>query len=243
MSLLEREWVGAGTCILRLDRPEVRNAMDRALLRELLAALDELAADETLRVLVISTTSTRALCAGADVGEPLSPQEGVERMELFARVYAAFEALPVPTIAVCVGNVVGAGAELAAGCDLRVGGDNLKLAWAGARLGVPVGPARLAPLVGLATAKDLVLTGRVVGADEAARLGLLHRTAAADDAERVAVELAAVLCANDPAGLRTLKAMFREYEGLPLAERVARENAGLVAFQRDGGGLPQGARD
>lgn len=243
MSLLERERVGAGTCILRLDRPEVRNAMDRALLRELLSALEELAADETLRVLVISTTSTRALCAGADVGEPLGPQEGVERMELFARVYAAFEALPVPTIAVCVGNVVGAGAELAAGCDLRVGGDNLKLAWAGARLGVPVGPARLAPLVGLATAKDLVFTGRVVGMDEAARLGLLHRTAAAGDAERAALDLAEVLCANDPAGLRTLKAMFREYEGLPLAERVARENAGLVAFQREGGGLPQGARD
>ena len=80
-------------------------------------------------------------------------------MEAFARFYAAIEAFPVPTIAVCVGNVVGAGAELAAGCDLRVGGDNLHLAWAGARLGVPVGPARLAPLVGLARAKELILTG------------------------------------------------------------------------------------
>ena len=62
-------------------------------------------------------------------------------MQAFAALYAAVDAFPAPTIAVCVGNVIGAGAELAAGCDLRVGGDNLKLAWAGARLGVPIGPA------------------------------------------------------------------------------------------------------
>lgn len=242
MSSLERERRGGGIEILRLDRPEVRNALDRATLRELLAALDELAADEALRVLVVSTTSTVALCAGADVAETLTAEEGVERMELFAEVYARFEAVEVPTIAVCVGNVVGAGAELAAGCDLRVGGGNLKLAWAGARLGVPVGPARLAPLVGLSTAKDLVFTGRVVGMDEAKALGLLHRTAAAEEAEDEALALAEALCANSGPGLRTLKAMFREYEGLPLAERVARENAGLVAFQREGAGLPQRPR-
>ncbi len=243
MTSLLRERTGAGIEILRLDRPDVRNALDRATLRELRAALDELVADESLRVVVVSTTSTRALCAGADVGERLTAADGVERMELFGEVYARFEALPVPTIAVCVGNVVGAGAELAAGCDLRVAGDNLKLAWAGARLGVPVGPARLAPLVGLSVAKDLVFTGRVVGMEEAARLHLVHRTAAADEAEATAVQLAQDLCANHAGGLRNLKAMFREYEGLPLPERIARENQRLVAFQRDGSGLPQGARD
>ena len=100
-------------------------------------------------------------------------------MEAFTRVYAAVEAFPAPTVCVCVGNVVGAGAEIAAGCDLRVGADNLKLAWAGARLGVPVGPARLTPLVGLAAAKDLVFTGRTLGMGEARALGLLHRTAPA----------------------------------------------------------------
>jgi len=243
MTSLQRERTGAGIEILRLDRPDVRNALDRATLRELLAALDDLHGDPQLRVVVVSTTSSRALCAGADVGEPLTAAEGVERMELFAAVYARFEALPLPTIAVCVGNVVGAGAELVAGCDLRVGGDNLKLAWAGARLGVPVGPARLAPLVGLSVAKDLVFTGRVVGVEEAQRLHLVHRAAPAEEAEAAALELAEQLCANHATGLRTLKAMFRDYEALPLPERVARENAGLVAFQREGSGLPQGARD
>jgi enoyl-CoA hydratase/carnithine racemase len=138
-----------------------------------------------------------------------------------------------------VGNCVGAGAELVAGCDLRVAGDNLKLAWAGARLGVPVGPARLTPLVGLARAKELILTGRVVGAEEAAALGLLHATAPAAESEAAALALAGEVAAHPPEGLRRLKAMFRELEGTE--GRVARENALLEAFQREGGGLPQGA--
>ena len=101
--------------VLRLDRPERRNAMDSALLAELLDALEELAARDDLRALVFSTTSEQALSAGADVAEQLDDAAGVARMEAFTRLYAAVEAFPVPTVAVCVGNVVGAGAELAAG--------------------------------------------------------------------------------------------------------------------------------
>ncbi len=214
--------------------------MDTALLEALLAALEELAADPGVRVVVFSTTSERALCAGADVAEDLDAEGGVRRMELFTRMYAAVEAFPAPTVAVCVGNVVGAGAELAAGCDLRVGGDNLRLAWAGARLGVPVGPARLTPLVGLAVAKDLVLTGRVVDAAEARALGLLHRgPVPAAAAEDVALALAGEVAAHPPAGVRALKRMFRELEGG--AARVAHENALLLAFQREGAGLPSGS--
>jgi enoyl-CoA hydratase/carnithine racemase len=223
--------------VLRLDRPERRNAMDTALLSALLDALEELTADADLRALVFSTTSERALCAGADVAEDLDAGAAVARMEQFTRLYAAVDAFPLPTLAVCVGNVVGAGAELAAGCDLRVGGDNLKLAWPGARLGVPVGPARLVPLVGLSRAKELILTGRVVGMEEAERLGLLHRTAAAAEAEAAALALAGEVAAHPAEGLRRLKTMFRELgdsEG-----RIAYENELLVDFQRAGSGLPR----
>jgi enoyl-CoA hydratase/carnithine racemase len=226
-----------GVAVLRLDRPEVRNAMDSALLRALLSAMEELASDDGLRVLVFSTTNERALCAGADVGEQLDHAGGVARMELFTRLYAAVEAFPAPTIAVCVGNVVGAGAELAAGCDLRVGGDNLKLAWAGAKLGVPVGPARLVPLIGLAKAKELILTGRVVGMEEADSLGLLHRKAPAAEAEDAALELARTIAAHPGDGMRNLKRMFRELEHT--STRVAYENDKLMDFQREGAGLPR----
>jgi enoyl-CoA hydratase/carnithine racemase len=227
-----------GVAVVRLNRPERRNAMDSALLAELLETLDALAADADLRVLVFSTTDPVALSAGADVGEELDAEGGVARMDAFTRLYAAVEAFPAPTVAVCVGNVVGAGAELAAGCDLRVAGDNLKLAWAGGRHGVPVGPARLVPLVGLSRAKELVLTGRVVGAEEAERLGLVHRIAPAGEAEGVALELAHQLAAARPEALRRLKSMFRELE--ESERRVAYENGLLADFQRSGAGLPSG---
>jgi enoyl-CoA hydratase/carnithine racemase len=233
--LLQR--IDDGIAVVRLNRPDKRNALDSATLQLLNDILDELAVEETLRALVVSTTSTRALCAGADVGEALDADAGVARMAGFTRMYSAVDAFPVPVIAVCVGNCVGAGAEIIAGADLRVGGDNLKLAWAGARLGVPVGPARLAPLIGVSRAKDLVLTGRVVGMDEAERLGLLHRTAAADDAEAVAIDLAREIAAQTAGGIRVLKQMFRDLDRT--GDRVGYENERLMYFQQHGAGIPR----
>ena len=238
MSSFRAERLDDGIEVLRLDRPQARNALGSAQLAELEEALGALGADAGVGALVVSTTDPRALCAGADVAEVLDDAGGVARMEAFARVYAAFDALEVPTVAVCVGNVVGAGAEIAAGCDLRVGGDNLRLMWAGARMGAPVGPARLVPLVGLSRAKELIFTGRVVGAQEALAIGFLHRTAPASLAEAAAVELAREVVAHDAGGLRRLKAMFRELEAMP--ERVAHENARLVDWQRHGAGLRAG---
>lgn len=227
-----------GIEIVRLNRPSKLNALDSATLARFVELLDAIAGDDELRVLILSTTSTRALCAGADIGESLDHDGGVARMAAFTRMYASIDAVPVPLIAVCVGNCVGAGAELVAGSDLRVGGDNLRLAWAGARLGVPVGPARLAPLIGLARAKDLVFTGRSVGLAEARELGLVQRTAATEDAEAVALELAREVAAQSPGGVRVLKQMFRELDRT--TERVSYENEQLMHFQRHGIGLPRG---
>jgi enoyl-CoA hydratase/carnithine racemase len=224
--------------ILRLNRPEKRNALDTPTLRLLNDALRELADDAEVRAVVFSTTTPNAFCAGADVTEPLDAAGGVARMEAFAELYRLIEHVPVPTIAVCVGNCVGAGAEIIAGCDLRVAGDNLKLAWAGARLGVPVGPARLTQLVGLSRAKDLIYTGRPIGADEAAAIGLAQRTAPAAEAEATALELADAITRQSPVGIRTLKEMFRDLEGA--LDRITYENDRLLDFQRNSVGLPQG---
>jgi enoyl-CoA hydratase/carnithine racemase len=225
--------------VVRLNRPDKRNALDSPTLALLNDLLDELAADAQLRALVISTTNPRALCAGADVDENLDHDGGVARMAAFTRMYAAIDAFPVPVVAVCVGNCVGAGAELVAGADLRVGGDNLKLAWAGARLGVPVGPARLAPLIGVSRAKDLVYTGRAVGMDEARELGLLHKTAPAAEADATAVALAQDIARQSPGGIRVLKQMFRDLDRT--GDRIAYENERLLHFQQHGAGLPRGS--
>ena len=100
MTALRRERLDDGIEVLRLDRPDARNALDSASLAELEAALRELAADPELRVLVLSTTSERALCAGADVAEELDRDGAVARMEAFARVYSGVEAFPAPTVCV-----------------------------------------------------------------------------------------------------------------------------------------------
>jgi enoyl-CoA hydratase/carnithine racemase len=238
---LLRERIEPGIEVLRLNRPQQRNALDSPTLRLLVEALDELAGDGALRVVVFSTTSERALCAGADTSERLDRAGGIARMEAFARLYAGIEACPVPTVCVCVGNCVGAGAELVAGCDLRIGGSNLKLAWVGGRLGVPVGVARLVPLVGLSRAKELIFSGRTLDAAEADALGLLTRVAAGEQAEASALELAGELAALPPDGLRRLKASFRALEDS--AARVARENDVLIEWQRHGAGLPAGSAE
>ena len=233
--LLERRQ--DGVAVIRIDRPDRRNALDSPAIAAFVAALRDLTADPELRALVLSTTSPRAFCAGADTAEALSREAGVARMEGFAALYAAVEAVPVPVVCVCVGNTLGAGAELAAGADLRVGGDNLQIGWVGARLGVPVGPARLVGLVGVARAKELIFTGRRLDAEAALALGLVGSVVPAGEAEGAALALAAEIASHPPDGTRRLKALFRELGGD--AARVARENEVLVDWQREGAGLPQ----
>jgi enoyl-CoA hydratase len=169
------------------------------------------------------------------VAEELDAEGGVARMEAFARMYARVSAFPVPTVCVCVGHCVGAGAEVAAACDLRVAGDNLKARWVGSLHGVPVGPARLAPLVGEALAKDLIFTSRVLGAEEALRVGFVRSVHAPDEADGAALSLAAELAERPD--LRRLKRLFLDLGDGPA--RVAHENDELVDFQRHGTGLPR----
>lgn len=234
---IQRQRTENGVEVIRLDRPAQRNAFDSAMLAEVNQALDELGRDDDLKILVFSTTTHDALSAGADVAEDLDHDGGVARMEAFARMYAAVVGFPLPTICVCVGHCVGAGAELAAGCDLRVAGENMKARWVGARHGVPVGPARLAPLVGEAIAKDLIFTSRPLGAEEAEEIGFVRSIHPPHDAEEAAIELANELATRPPAGLRELKRLFLALGDGP--RRVEEENRALVEFQRSGSGLPR----
>ena len=160
------------------------------MLEEMLGHLAAAREDDEVRVLVISSNDHLGLSAGADVREELDDEGRVRRMQLFADLYDELTAFPKPTVAACHGSVVGGGAEIAVACDLRVGGGNLRLRFPGAALGVPVGPARLVTLCGLSTAKYLLLTSRNVSADEALRMGLIHRVAPAARTEEVALELA-----------------------------------------------------
>ena len=224
--------------LIRLEREKARNAINTQMLEEMLGHLDQAKGDEGVRVVVISSNDHLGLSAGADVKEELDEEGRVRRMELFAQVYDEITAFPKPTVAACHGSVVGGGAEIAVACDLRVGGSNLIMRFPGAELGVPVGPARLVTLCGLATAKYLLLTSRNVSADEALRLGLVHRVAPAAGTEDAALDLAAEVAVHPPEAVAQLKQMLHRWDGV--VERTADEGRGQVEWQRTGPGLPHG---
>jgi len=225
-----------GIALLRLDRPEARNAMNTNMLEEFLEHLETARQDDSVRVLVLSSTDHMSLSAGADVREELDAEARVRRMELFARLYDELTAFPKPTIAACHGSCVGGGAEVAVACDLRVAGSNLRLRFPGGALGVPVGPARLVSLCGLSVAKYLLLTAKDVSADQALRWGLVHRVAPAATTEEAALELAGSVAQNPPEAVATLKRMLHEWDGVE--ERSQAEGGGQVEWQRSGPGLP-----
>jgi enoyl-CoA hydratase len=236
MSELTTYEASDGVAVLRLDRPNARNAINTQMLEELLAHLATARDDDEVRALVISSTDHLGLSAGADVREDLAPDDRVRRMQLFADLYDELTAFPKPTVAACHGATVGGGAEIAVACDIRVGGSNLRLRFPGASLGVPVGPARLVTLCGLSVAKYLLLTGKEVAADEALRWGLVHKVAPSAKTENVAIELAAACAAHPPEAVARLKEMLHEWDGV--VERSKAEGEGQVEWQRSGPGLP-----
>jgi enoyl-CoA hydratase len=225
-----------GVALLRLDRPDARNAINTAMLEELLEHLAAARGDDAVRVLVVSSTDQMGLSAGADVREELDEEGRVRRMQLFAALYDELTAFPKPTVAACHGACVGGGAEIAVCCDLRVGGSNLRLRFPGGALGVPVGPARLATLCGLAVAKYLLLTGKEVDAEMALRWGLVHKVAPAAATEDAALALAAQVATNPPEAVARLKRMLHDWDGVE--ERSRAEGEGQVDWQRSGPGLP-----
>jgi enoyl-CoA hydratase/carnithine racemase len=228
--------VADNVALLRLERSDLRNAINTEMLEEMLGHLARAREDEDVRVLVISSNDHLGLSAGADVREELDEEGRVRRMQLFADLYDELTAYPKPTVAACHGSVVGGGAEIAVACDLRVGGSNLRMRFPGAALGVPVGPARLVTLCGLSTAKYLLLTSRNVSADEALRMGIVHRVAPAARTEDAALELAAEVAEHPPESVARIKRMLLDWDGV--VERSAEEGRGQVEWQRSGPGLP-----
>jgi enoyl-CoA hydratase/carnithine racemase len=225
-----------GVAVLRLERSDARNAMNTAMLEEILEHLATAREDDAVRALVISSNDHLGLSAGADVREEMDEEGQVRRMQLFADVYDAIVSFPKATVAACHGSVIGGGAEVAVACDLRVAGGNLRLRFPGAALGVPVGPARLVTLCGLSVAKYLLLTSRNVSADEALRMNLVHRVAPAARTEEAAITLAAEVAAHPAESVVRMKEMLHRWDGV--VERSSDEGRGQVEWQRSGPGLP-----
>lgn len=218
--------------VLRFNRPDARNAMNTVMLEQLLEALAAAADDDGVEALVF-TGAGGAFSAGADLREELDHQASVRRMDLFCAVYEAVATFPKPTVCAIEGHCVGGGIEVAAATDIRVADPTASFRFPGATLGIAVGAAKLVDLVGLGAAKDLVLTSRTFGSDEAWRLGFIQRIADPGAALTTALDVAAQITANNPHAVAFLRRQFLAFTGL--ADRVAAENDVLHALAEAGG--------
>jgi enoyl-CoA hydratase len=215
--------------ILTLNRPAVLNALNANLLAMLEEALDAFTGDPTLRAVILTGAGDRAFAAGADIAE-LAALEGAVAGEHKARtgqrVTQLIEALPVPVIAAVNGFALGGGCELAMACDFRIASDNAKFGQPEVSLGVPPGyggTQRTTRLLGAGMALYMCLTGEIIDATEALRIGLVQRVVPAADLRGEALRIAKGIATRAPLAITATKRAIREGAALPLAEGLALE--------------------
>lgn len=194
-----------GVGVMRLNRPDKRNAMSADLARELHEAIERLDADPDV-VAIVVTGSGGAFSAGADMNESLAAYERGERgFNPSARAAARVASSSKPTIAAIEGPAYGAGALLACACDIRFITPDARFRFPGAEYGLVVGAAALPSLVGPALAKELLFSSRVVDAEEAVRIGLANRIIDAAGLEVAARALAKQIATASPLALGWIK--------------------------------------
>jgi enoyl-CoA hydratase/carnithine racemase len=216
---------------LELVNPPL-NLVTRELLEELDAALARLetAAPGDVRAVVVTGSGERSFSAGSHVGEFEAQRgpAGRARFELEEQVNRRLAQLPMPTIAAIEGNALGGGLELALCCDLRIASARARLGLPEVRLAVTPGGGgtqRLPRIVGPARARELILTGRVLEAEEALRIGLVHEVVPAGEARRRADEVAGEIASRAPLAVREAKALIDVAWDLPIDAGIAAEVA------------------
>jgi enoyl-CoA hydratase/carnithine racemase len=202
--------------ILTFNRPDARNAMTWAMYDALVEACDRVDRDESVRVLVLRGAGGKAFAAGTDISQFQqfkTPQDGVDYEQHISEVLDRLERVSKPTLAQIEGVAVGAGCAIAVACDLRV-------ATPESTFGIPIARtlgncvtgaafSRLVDLVGPGHAKDILFTGRLVGAADALAAGLVNRIVPADGIESAVRDLARQIAANAPLTVHATKELTR----------------------------------
>lgn len=212
-----------------LNRPESLNALNREMLLCLGDILDKLSGDKETRAVVFYGAGDKAFCAGADLKErkdmPLS--EVPKFVKLIGQSMEKIAQLPMPSIAAINGVAFGGGLELALACDMRVMQSDTKIGLTECSLGIIPGAGgtqRLARIVGLSKAKELIFGALRIGAQEAFSCGLINYISTEKSAFSDAVELAKKVAANAPLSVRAAKKAIDEGWDLPLNEGLRLEN-------------------
>jgi enoyl-CoA hydratase/carnithine racemase len=199
---------------LVLDRPEALNAVSTEMAQDLAAATRSIADDRTVRAVVVSSSSARAFCVGADLKERnrFSDAELLAQRPIARAAYGGVLALPVPSIAAVHGYALGGGFEIALSCDLVVADETAVVGLPEVSVGVIPGGGGtqlLTRRIGWSRAADLVFTARRLTATEALAHGCVDRVVPAGEARDSALELAATIAAHSPVGLRQAKKAMR----------------------------------
>lgn len=212
--------VDRGLARIELDRPPL-NIIDLAAAAELAVAIEGAAARDDVAVISLAGRG-RAFCAGVDVRDHL-PDRGAEMLHTFHRSCVALLEAPQPVVAVVQGAALGGGCELTLACDLVIASERATFGQPEIRLGVfpPLAALALPRMIPAHQASELLLTGRVVGAAEAARLGLVNRVTEEGGLSAAAEEVLSALLALSPASLRLTKAAMIGSRARPTAREIA----------------------
>jgi methylglutaconyl-CoA hydratase len=222
---------------ITLNRPDKRNAISYEVIEELLAVLDEVA-NSPARVLVL-TGAGKAFCSGMDLDNlkelvGRSPEQSLKDSEIMARLFRSLYDFPRPTIAAVNGAAIAGGCGLATLCDFTLAVLEAKFGYTEVRIGfVPaIVSTFLLRQVGEKYARDLLLTGRIIGTEEAYRIGLINEIVAAEKLIERARELASQLMENSPASLVCTKRLLSDHARVQLDMQIqaaVRENAAIRA--------------
>ena len=196
--------------VATINRPKALNALNSQVLEDIDQLVEQVKADDEIRALVITGSGEKAFVAGADIGEmsTLTKAEGEAFGKKGNDVFRKLETLPVPTIAAVNGFARGGGCELSMSCDIRLCADTAVFGQPEAGLGITPGfggTQRLARLVGLGMAKQLIYTAKNIKADEALRIGLVNAVYPLAELMPAAEKLAETIAKNAPIAVRACK--------------------------------------
>lgn len=217
-----------GIGIVTINRPKALNALNKEVLVNLGKIMDEVAADSSVKVVIITGSGEKSFVAGADITEmqPLTAVEGREFGRLGQAVNSKIEKLPQPVIAAVNGFALGGGCELAMACDIRIASENAKFGQPEVSLGIPPGfggTQRLPRLVGKGRAKELLFTGDMIDATEAYRVGLVNKVVAPADLMDIARAMAQKITAKAPIAVQLCKVAVNEGLEMGLESGVSYE--------------------
>lgn len=213
--------------VITLNRPRVRNALNRRTLQEIDRAIDELAADDAVRAIIVTGSGERAFAAGADINELQAletAQDGFEHSRDSHQLLFKMEALSKPVIMAINGYALGGGCELALAGDIIIASQSAQFGQPEVNLGIIPGfggTQRLPRLVGRTRALEMILTGKPVSAEEAYRIGLVNHVVPGDQLIRTAEEIATTIAEKGPLAVALAKRAV--YAGLELSPHAGNE--------------------